>query len=220
MNTKINESRKSATGCCKKCKKLCEKPLQFPECGHQFCKRCLTDYSRTLSTWTEDPGYFVCQECGGKVKKPDLPVEKWPKAFSVTAKFYTNDSLTQPEEREIENASDFVVVNYNDALTRETVERSSDCIKDKRTDIVSVRKSTISKSKNLHRTAVRFSSFKSAEEFNSKISSDEKDCLYFGGGLMKNGDILLADWMNSCMKLFESSGQFICSYKVMSTYFL
>lgn len=214
MNSKKSESRKSVSECCKKCKKLCDKLLQFPECGHQICKRCLTDYLRPVSTRTDDLGYFLCQECGGKVEKPDLPIEKWSKVFSVKAKFYTDDPLSQPEKREIENASDFVVVNYNDALTRETVERSSKGIKDSRTDFVSVRGSSISKSKTLHRTAVRFSGFKSAEEFNSKISSDEKDCLYFGGGLMKNGDILLADWMNSCVKLFESSGQFICNYLV------
>lgn len=204
METESPVIRKSESAIlCRKCKKLCDKPFQLHGCGHTFCKRCLNDYFKILSSWADEPNYFSCLECGKKVKKPNLPVDKWTKAFSVykKTKYHASDPGVWTEQEEIENASD----NYEEKENVTSVSLTSDA-KTERGEIAPLRKS-----KYLQRTAARQRWYRLADEFNSRISSDRKECLYFGGDIMPNGSIILADWMNFSLKLFDFSGQFVCS---------
>ncbi|XP_045203512.2 uncharacterized protein LOC123556671 [Mercenaria mercenaria] len=240
-----------ASSSCAKCKQLCHKPLQLPECGHVFCKRCLSDYFSTLSSWTDEPDYFSCPECGSKVSKPDLPIAKWTKAFKMCNRttFWTQDSDELRKQEGIETGSDFVqsftspnstntsrkakgsTFYSNDSheqtkqaklskvkgskfYTNGSHEQSKQEETDTGSDFVKFRKTSSGMSRSLHRTAIRLSKEPFEKGFESKISSDERDCLYFGGDIMPNGDLILCDWLNFSVKLFEPSGQFICKIRL------
>lgn len=218
---------------CLKCKQLCVKPLQLPGCGHVFCKKCLNEYFNSLSSWTDEPDCFPCPECGGKVVKPDLPISKWTKQFRIykTARFFTNGSdALQDEDKETGSDS---VTSRNIRMTtghrdvkKSTLNTRSKSLcsqgqvssiqeeEDKGSDVVRIRTASSFKHRSFHRTAMRLSMSSFEKAFESKVSSDKNDCVYFGGDTMHNGNLLLSDWLNLTVKMFEPSGQFVCKIKL------
>ena len=212
---------------CTRCEQRCDKSYQLPECGHIFCKKCLNENS-------DDTNYFSCPRCGRKFKKPDIPVSKWIKQFRMykTATFFTNDSdtLTQGDT---ETGSDYVhVPSKKSMMTSKTRKVKSSTFytisnsqepgfqeTDTGSESVRFREASRIKYRSLHRAGMRLSKYSFEKAFESKISSDSKECVYFGGDTIHNGNLLLSDWMNFSVKMFDSSGQFVCKIKVRILFF-
>ena len=162
---------------------------QLP-CQHQFCKRCLKNHLDTISsldTWLH------CPVCKSPVNIPKgASKEKLMQLFTKSE----NKSVFY----DTESGAILRTVSHTDTHVIKRPSRGG------AKHILSTR-----------RTALRItgSLLEHIHGFQIRGPEDEATPMCWGVDCFSNGDIVLADWINSCVKLYNKDGIFLSNLKVI-----
>ena len=169
---------------------------QLP-CQHEFCKDCL----KTLIEAFDDlQASFLCPVCRKSVRVPKgSSKEKLMQSFKTESRSVFYD--TGADEM-------FRAVSFNDALT---FQNPNHVTKRNTSGISRHRPGT-------RRTAlcITGSLLNHIHGFRIRAQDDLNPCMAWGVDCFPNGDIVVADWNNSSLKLYSKDGIFMSKLKVNS----
>ena len=162
---------------------------QLP-CQHEFCKQCLKVHIEATDI---QQSQFYCPICKSAVSVPKgVSKDKLMQSF---IKSESKSVFYDPEGDTI-----LRTVSYNDV--KDVIKRPT-CGSNKQ-DL------------STRRTALRItgSLLGQIQGFRIRGPEDETICMCWGVDCFPNGDIVLADWNNSCVKLYSQDGIFLSNLKV------
>ncbi|XP_052281735.1 uncharacterized protein LOC127879108 isoform X7 [Dreissena polymorpha] len=171
---------------CALCKKPCQKHRELP-CGHDFCKRCLEFYFESLGTNTLKSVYNYFK-CPQCGKDIENP--------ALPRSKWTKQFKTDKRTKFYSSPS-----GLSDVMVSSNVEIRSPDARLQRT--------------STHRTAI-YARLHESAGFNSRIDSDAGCCQYWSGTSLPGGELVLADWLNSTVKVFNTHGRYIHHLKLPS----
>ncbi|XP_052796274.1 uncharacterized protein LOC128228814 [Mya arenaria] len=181
---------------CAKCDIQCETPRKLP-CGHMFCKHCLKSYFSSLSL-PDVQKTFRCPRCRFSVESPSLPLSKWAKAFKMDkrTKFYsTPPKLPTDADATTQAPSQHTGTRHNVASRR-------------------AKSGKISRDA-CHRTAI-YSRHHEEDGFFAGAEGGGGRCLFWAADCLPDRCLVLADWLNQCVKLYGPSKKSITHFKLPS----
>lgn len=181
---------------CLRCNKRSENLIKLSECGHTFCHGCIVQgIQQPDSLKNKHTDEVSCLRCGTRSKKPGGTTGVLH--VGSGSRFYTQDSDEVADTEQIDDRK-----NVCDHPLRSKSERS-------KPPPTSMQQWPCSR----HPLADGWVSDDDIQRFDSNISTDTKECVYFGGDITSDGNLILADWFNSTVKMFAPSGEFLCYIK-------
>lgn len=173
-------------------------------CKHSMCESCLT---KLLDTAGKTPNHSIikCPVCD-KMATRSKALKKKKKSNVKQDKgsvFYTPSTMA---------VSPSVSANGGNEIREDNSQKTS--LSASLPSVQSSQDPILRRSAHSHpksRSAMIF--LAAPTNFESKISTDSKDCLYWGGDVTASGEVILADWYNSTLKVFTMNGEFITILK-------
>lgn len=200
---------------CMICGRACSQKRRLP-CGCFFCKKCLQGYFKRRLHVQEQPT-FNCPHCSSDVKCPNRPITEWTKDFKLPhlSTFYPDpvETRNDSEHKSTENGESKSGFKFNGSKFLRAISVSGRGRRQNKPDVVI--------DNHLIRPSTKSSQDYEFElAFHSNISSDYRTCQYWGGDLLLSDDcVVLADWMNKALKVFDMSGECKTHFQIMvSTY--
>ena len=182
----------SYNNACQTCFSETSNLRQLP-CQHEFCKDCLKTH---VDAYDEQQSTFVCPVCKNSVRVPKgASKEKLMQSFKTESRSVFYDT---------EGDSMLRAVSFNDALTF------------KNSSNVTKRNVSDRHGPSTRRTAlcITGSLLSHIHGFRIRAQDDLNPCMSWGVDCFPNGDIVVADWNNSSLKLHSKDGIFMSKLKV------
>lgn len=183
---------------CQSCASRTKDLRQLP-CQHKFCKPCLKAH---IDSYDDLRSAFHCKVCRQSVTIPEgISKEELIQTFKTSSKsvFYDNEGDSMLRSVSFNDASSFT--NSNGVLRRNTKE------------VEKIGRST-------RRTALHISKslLGQIQGFTIQTNDDSSSNICWGVDCFPNGDIVIADWNNSCLKLHSKDGIFMSKLKVSTIF--
>lgn len=190
---------------CQTCSEEGRNLRQLP-CQHEFCKQCLKSH---IEAYDEQKSGFSCPVCRASVKVPKgAPKEKLMQSFKGASRSVFYDTEADAMFRAVSfNDSNFnnnlTLDEAKDVLTKDVVIRNTGRLK--------------GQSASTRRTALRItgSLLGQIQGFRVKRHDDLSNCMCWGVDCFPNGDMVVADWGNSSIKLHSKDGIFMSKLKMV-----
>ena len=187
---------------CQICLETCRKARRLP-CEHEFCKDCLHEYFEKIIP-DEDPNTsFPCPFCNKPTEKPAIPKSKWTETFKPDKRTMFYEMVDDITRKYVVSAPEGYSGNSWHLSTSKPIQRraTAPC------------RSLLKESDK--RSAVLFAGvYKEHPGFDTTVSTDETESVYWGGVISHTGNIVLPDFYNRCIKVFTQHGNHVYHTKV------